>query len=95
MPVLSVTQAGGTTPMIPASSTREELLLQNNSARDVYYRFYGQVHPSTEALRGVKLPKEGGSLVRLGAAAKLPVYLCHADGVGPTAQVTYETDVPI
>lgn len=93
MPLISVTQAGGTTPAVAANTARSELILQNNSTRDVFYRFYGAVSPSVENQRGLMLRRGGGTVIRNGAAAQTPVYLCHADGDGVTAQVTVESDV--
>lgn len=93
MPLINVTQAGGSTPGVAANAARTELILQNNSTHDVFYRFYGTVSASVDANRGLLLRKGGGTVVRSGTGAGSAVYLCHASGGDVTAAVTVESDV--
>lgn len=93
MPVATVSHSNGTTPVISGADARTELILQNNSDTDFRIRNYGHVSMDDVSKRGLLLRKGGGSIVRTGAAAKLPVYAIHGAGSGITKQLDYESDV--
>lgn len=81
MPSAQVTH-DGSQPVIQATQliSSGNLILQNNTEVPIYYRIGNPVTVETGPEEGFILRPNGGSVSIPGAAARLPVYACHAQG---------------
>lgn len=83
--------ANGAVPVIAANAARTELILQNNSGKDVRVRIYGPVSLVTPGQSGLLLRADGGFLSLQGADAQRPIYAHTADS--STVILDYDSNV--